>query len=172
MEIRLETPVEDASNLNVGDVVYLSGSVLTMRDRAHMRALEHLERGEELPFDLKNQVVWHCGPIVKNNKVIAAGPTTSGRMDASGAELMEKLGFKLVIGKGGMGLKMQEALKNWNGAYLAQTGGCAALFGQKTSAVEAVYWEDLGMAEAVWKLKIEDFGPLFVAMDAKGNSLY
>lgn len=167
----LKTPMsmDEIRELEVGDVVYLSGRVHTARDEAHRKILDMLKEEEELPFDLNEAVIYHCGPIVlkeeKRWRIISAGPTTSSRMNDLAPDIIEKYEIRAIIGKGGMGEKVREKLFQ-RGAYLAYTGGAALLAASKIKKVLNVYWEDLGMAEAVWELEVQDFGPLIVTMDS------
>src|SRR5512136_1046002 len=93
----------EARKLGVGDRVFLTGELFTMRDIAHVRALEALRSGERLPFSLEERVIYHCGPLVKGERVVSAGPTTSMRMERSEPELIRKSGLRGIVGKGGMG---------------------------------------------------------------------
>ncbi|AFV23047.1 fumarate hydratase [Methanolobus psychrophilus R15] len=175
-EFHLSTPLKksDIDQLSVGDVIYLTGTFLTARDEAHARILEFAERGEELPFDLEGAAIYHCGPLMQQREgeweVIAAGPTTSARMSKMTPHLLEKYNVTALIGKGGMN-NVAGSLKG-KCVYLAFTGGCAALAAENIRKVENVHWQDLGMPEAVWVLKVENFGPLIVGIDAKGNDLF
>jgi fumarate hydratase subunit beta len=176
MEYHLKTPLkkEDIEKLNAGDIVYISGEVLTARDEAHARILEMGEKNEELPFFLEGAVIYHCGPLMQKNengwKVVSAGPTTSGRMSKMTPSLLKSHGVRAIIGKGGM-KDIANVLKN-QCVYLAYTGGCAALAAELIKEVKAVHWLDLGMPEAVWVLRVEEFGPLIVGIDAKGNDIF
>jgi len=172
----LKTPLkkEELLKLKVGDTVYITGEILTARDSAHMRMLEFLERGEELPFNLNGAVIYHCGPIVKKDgeyEVISAGPTTSARMNVSTPKILEKVDCLAIIGKGGMSDEVVKALRG-RGVYLAYPGGAGALAAKSIKKVKKVYWEDLGMPEAIWVFEVENFGPCIVGIDANGNSLY
>ncbi len=172
----LQTPLkkEDLLKLEVGDAVYISGEIITARDAAHMRILEFFERGDEIPFEVNCSVIYHCGPIIKKNhefKVISAGPTTSARMNPMTPKILEKVDCLAIVGKGGMSDEVVEALKG-KGVYLAYPGGAGALAAKAIKKVKAVYWEDLGMPEAVWVFEVENFGPCIVGIDAKGNSIY
>jgi len=162
--------------LQMGDTVYLTGILITARDQAHKRALEFLREGEKLPVNLEGLAVFHCGPIVKGEdgkwKVVAAGPTTSARMEPLEGDFITALGVRLIIGKGGMGPKTSEAMKSFGAAYGAFTGGAAVLAAKMIRGVKGVEWLDLGMPEALWVLEVEDFGPLTVALDSHGNNLY
>ena len=177
MEWHLKTPVskDDILKLNVGDIVYITGTLITSRDEAHLRILEYFEEDKELPFKIEDVVIYHCGPVVMEKDgewiVIAAGPTTSARMNNLTPKILEKVEQMIIIGKGGMSDEVVEALKG-KGVYLAYTGGAGALAAQKIKEVKGVYWEDLGMPEAAWVFEVEDFGPCVVGIDAKGNSLY
>ncbi|MBN1762862.1 MAG: fumarate hydratase C-terminal domain-containing protein [Methanomicrobia archaeon] len=180
MKKKLVTPVreEEIKELRAGDIVYLSGDVYTARDKAHQRILENsgTDTEAELPIP-KGAVLYHCGPLVQRTsagdwEILAAGPTTSSRMDATTPEIIEKLQIRGIVGKGGMSSGTRTALQRYDCVYFAMTGGAAVLAAAHIKAVEAVYWEDLGLAEAVWHLRVEDFGPLVVSMDAHGKSLY
>ncbi len=177
MEFHLKTPVskEDILKLNVGDIVYISGTIVTSRDEAHMRIIELLEEGKDLPFKIEDVVIYHCGPIISEKDgrfvVIAAGPTTSARMNNLTPKILKRVEKMVIIGKGGMSKEVAEALKR-KGVYLAYTGGAGALAAQKIREVKGVYWEDLGMPEAAWVFEVEEFGPCVVGIDAKGNSIY
>ena len=141
--IRLRTPLGDeVLNLRAGDRVELSGMVYTARDEAHLRMQK-----DGVPFDPKGAVIYHCGPVIQGKKVIAAGPTTSARMNELAGFLLDK-GVRAFIGKGGMGATVRKQLEG-RGVYFAFTGGCAALASSHMQ-LKGVYYEDLGMAEAVW----------------------
>ncbi len=175
---RLKTPLstEEVAKLRVGDTVYVSGVVVAARDAAHKRMLEYIERGEKLPVDLRGGVIYHVGPVVRRTErgweVISAGPTTSARMEAFEADVIEKLGVKLVVGKGGMGKRTAEAMKKHVAAYAIFTGGAGVLAAKAIKRVVDVHWLDLGMAEAMWVFEVEDFGPLTVMIDPTGRNYY
>jgi fumarate hydratase subunit beta len=160
----LETPLgEEVLSLHAGDRVTLSGIVYTARDEAHLR----MQR-EGIPFDPHGAVVYHCGPVVAGERVIAAGPTTSARMDDLTGFLLDA-GVRGIIGKGGMGRGVVELLRG-RAVYLAFTGGCAALAASRMQ-LRGVYFPDLGMAEAVWAIGLDRL-PLVVGIDAHGNDLF
>ena len=177
MEYRLKTPLSegDVRRLRVGDIVYLSGVIYTARDAAHRRIIEYVREGKRLPFDLSGGVVYHCGPVVQKKDgewiVLASGPTTSTRMELYEAEVIERLGVRMVIGKGGMGKRTAEACARYGAVYATFTGGAGVLAAQAIKRVIDVYWLDLGIPEAVWVLEVEDFGPLIVAIDSTGRNL-
>ncbi len=176
-EYRFSTPIGDESRkLRIGDILYVTGTVITARDAAHRRALELLNKGEKLPIDFRGLAVYHMGPIVRKVgeewKVFSAGPTTSTRLEAYEAEFLEKTGAKIVIGKGGMGAKTADACKRLGAAYAIYTGGAGALAAKAIKKVKGVEWLDLGSPEALWVLEVEDFGPLTVIIDPEGRNHY
>jgi fumarate hydratase subunit beta len=176
-EYRLKTPLseEDVRKLRAGDIVYLTGVIYTARDAAHRRIMEYLKAGKPLPFDLRNGAIYHCGPVVAKKDgqwiVVAGGPTTSTRMELYEYDVIEKLGVRMVIGKGGMGKKTAEACVKYGAVYVTYTGGAAVLAAQSIKRVIDVHWLDLGIPEAVWVLEVENFGPLVVAIDSTGRNL-
>jgi fumarate hydratase subunit beta len=162
--IQLRTPLGDeVLELRAGDHVELSGIVYTARDEAHLRMQE-----AGIPFDPKGAVIYHCGPVIKDNRVLAAGPTTSARMNSLSGFLLDK-GVRGLIGKGGMGAAVREQLRG-RGVYFAFTGGCAALAASHMT-LKGVFFEDLGMAEAVWAIELDRL-PLVVGIDAHGNDVF
>jgi len=175
---KLKTPISEADvrKLKVNDVIYISGIIFTARDQAHRRALELHKEGEKPPIDMTGLAVFHCGPIVKKEDdkwiVVAAGPTTSTRMDLFEDEFIKNFKVRVVIGKGGMGKKTTDAMKQYGAVYGAFTGGAAVLAAKAVKNVKSVEWFDLGMPEALWIFEVEDFGPLTVAIDAHGNNLF
>ncbi|GAB6136682.1 FumA C-terminus/TtdB family hydratase beta subunit [Thermococcus prieurii] len=170
MAVKLRTPLseEEILKLNAGDVVYLSGEIVTARDSAHRRILS-MQR-EELPFNPEGAVIYHCGPVVRETErgyeIVSAGPTTSARMNRYLDEILG-LGVRGIIGKGGMSVEPFRG----RAVYFAFTGGAGSLAAKSIKRVKAVHWLDLGVPEALWVLEVEDF-PLIVAIDAHGNSLY
>lgn len=176
-EYHFTTPIgEEVRKLRTGDVLFLTGTVVTARDAGHRRALELLNKGEKLPIDLRGLVVYHMGPIVRKVgndwKVYSAGPTTSTRLETYEAEFLEKTGAKVIVGKGGMGAKTAEACKRLGAAYAIYTGGAGALAAKSIKKVKGVEWLDLGTPEALWILAVEDFGPLTVIIDPEGRNHY
>ncbi len=171
MQLRTPLDKEEIGKITTGDLIYLSGNIVTVRDKAHQKAL----REGEFPFDIENGVIFHAGPIVRREndgwKIVAIGPTTSSRMNSLESDFIKKFKISAIIGKGGMNSSVIEAMKG-NCIYLSMTGGCAALAARSVRAVKGVKWLDLGVPEAVWFLKVENLGPLVVGIDLKGNSLY
>lgn len=178
MKIQAETPLSTnfIKNLSLGDEVYLTGEIVTMRDMGCARAVNYKLENKEPPVKLYEAVIYHCGPIVKKVngewKVVAAGPTTSMRMEHLTPQLIKLFKIRMIIGKGGMGLETTSALKKHIGVYCAFTGGAGVAAAKMIKKIVKVEWLDLGVPEALWVFKVENFGPLIVAIDAKGNNLY
>ncbi|MFO8078188.1 MAG: FumA C-terminus/TtdB family hydratase beta subunit [Thermoplasmatota archaeon] len=177
MNIQLKIPVtyEELSELSVGDSVSLSGRLCTVRDEAHHILLKTTHK--KLPLKIDDNAIYHCGPLMKKNnnqwKVISAGPTTSSRMEAFQVDFLKKFPhINVIVGKGNIGEKTKKALKH-RGVYLVYTGGAGALAADQIKKVIDVFWlEELGMAEAVWLFEVKDFGPLIVAIDSHGKSIF
>lgn len=171
MEYKLITPLSqnDVIKLIAGDVVYLNGTIITARDKAHERLLQWSRDDKRTPFDLKGATIYHCGPLMRKKTALAAGPTTSARMNKMTAELLKRFDVRSIIGKGGMNIT--EALRD-KCVYLNYTGGCGVTAAKQIKRVVGNHWKDLGMAESVWILEVEKFGPLIVATDAHGNDMF
>ena len=175
---KLTTPIseEQIRKLKVNDVVYITGTIVTARDQAHKRALQFYKEEKELPINLEGLAVFHCGPIVKKKEdkwtVVAAGPTTSTRMDIFEDEFIKSFKARVIIGKGGMGKRTTDAMEKHGAIYGAFTGGAAVLAAKAIKKVKSVEWLDLGMPEALWIFEAEEFGPLTVAIDSHGNNLF
>ncbi len=178
MDYHLKTPVpeDEIRKLKMGDLVYVTGTVITARDEAHLKALELHEKGENLPVDFKGVGVFHCGPIMKKVDgewtVIAAGPTTSARMEIFQDDFIETFRPAIIIGKGGMGNRTSKACQEYGCVYGAFTGGAALLAARGIKKVREVHWlEELGMPECLWVYDVEDFGPMIVTIDTHGNNM-
>ena len=171
--IKIVPPLQDADieKLHAGDNVLISGVIYTARDAAHKRLIDLVEKGDQLPFDLRGQIIYYVGPApAKPGFVIgSAGPTTSYRMDPYSPKLLE-LGLKGMIGKGSRSDVVRDAIQKYKGVYLAATGGAAALISKCITAVEIIAYEDLG-PEAIRKLTVHEF-PAVVVNDIYGNDLY
>ena len=172
-EIRLKTPLteEQVRSLRVGDIVILDGEIHTGRDALHKYLVDH-----DSPVDLNGGVIYHCGPVMlKDEKgewhVKAAGPTTSAREEPYQADIIRKFGVRAVIGKGGMGRKTLEALKECGAVYLNAVGGAAQYYAECIKRVNGVHFLEFGIPEAMWHLEAEGFAAI-VTMDAHGNSLH
>ncbi|HET7292614.1 MAG TPA: FumA C-terminus/TtdB family hydratase beta subunit [Vicinamibacteria bacterium] len=171
-EVHLTTPLteDQVRSLRVGDVVFLNGPLHTGRDALHHHLLDH-----EAPVDLRGAALYHCGPVaVKHDgrwTVNAAGPTTSIREEPYEADIIRKFGIRAVVGKGGMGPRTLEALKERGAVYLSAIGGAAQYYADCVVEVEGVDFLELGVPEAMWHLNVRDF-PTIVTMDARGASLH
>jgi len=171
----LSTPVrdEDIASLEVGDVIHLSGLLVTCRDVGHRRLVE---LGREIPVDLRGNAIFHAGPIVVKEdggwKIVAIGPTTSMRMERFEKAFIESTGVKIIVGKGGMGADTAEACRVHKALHCVFPGGCAVLAATQVEAIERVEWLDLGMPEALWVCRVKEFGPLIVSIDTKGRNLF
>jgi len=151
--------------LKIGDKVELSGIIFTARDKAHLYLLE--SRFQKL----ENGIIYHCGPIVKDNKVVSAGPTTSERLSLYAPDIIKKYRIKAIIGKGGMDNNTLKAMKEHGCVYLAAIGGAGALIASKIKSIKNIYKKEFGMPEAMYELEVENM-PAIVAMDSKRNSIY
>lgn len=162
-ENHLRTPLsaDDVLALSAGEVVFLSGTVFTARDKAHA-----LIRRVGCPVSMNGAALYHCGPLIKEGRVLSAGPTTSGRLSRYTDEILG-LGVRAIIGKGGL----PAAPFLGRAVYLAYPGGCGAAAARQLK-VSGVYLEDLGMAESLWQLEALEMGPMIVAVDARGGDLY
>jgi len=175
--MNLRAPLDEGAvrKLRLGDEVSLSGPIVIARDEAHMRALELLEKGGPLPDVLDSPVIFHCGPIAVTDgdgtRLLAAGPTTSARMNSLEPRFIRGFNVRAIIGKGGMDRAVSDAMREVGCVYLAMTGGAAALAAKRLRD-PVMHWPDLGMAEAMWSVEADGLGPMIVAMDSDGGSLY
>lgn len=162
---------EDARSLRAGDYVYLTGTIYTARDAAHKRMYEALEKGNALPVDMKNNVIYYMGPSpARDGRAIgSAGPTTASRMDKYAPALLD-LGLKGMIGKGKRSQEVREAIVRNGAVYFAAVGGAGALLSRSITSSEVIAYDDLG-TEAIRKLTVKDF-PVIVVIDSEGNNLY
>lgn len=173
MEKRIATPLTEdkVKDLKAGDSVLVSGIIYTARDAAHKRLIELLDKGEKLPMDVRNSIIYYVGPspAKPGNVIGSAGPTTSYRMDPYAPRLLD-IGLKGMIGKGLRSKDVIDSIKKNKAVYFAAIGGAAALMGKSIKKAEIVAYEDLG-SEAVRRLEVEDL-PLVVVIDSEGNNLY
>ena len=177
-EFHLKTPIppEELKKIKIGDIVYLSGTVITARDEAHLKALEFHKEGKKLPVDFNGGGLFHCGPVMKKDDqdkwiVVAAGPTTSARMEIFQDEFIKTFHPGIIIGKGGMGARTTKACQEETCIYGYFTGGAALLAADRITKVKEVFWlDELGMPECLWVYEVEEFGPLTVTIDThRGN---
>lgn len=173
MEKRITTPLtaEKVKELKAGDTVLISGTIYTARDAAHKRLVELLDKGEKLPIDVKDQIIYYVGPTPAKpgHALGSAGPTTSYRMDPYAPRLLNE-GLKGMIGKGLRSKEVVEAMKKNTAVYFAAIGGAAALIGKAVEKAEIMAYEDLG-SEAIRRLEVKDL-PVVVVIDCEGNNLY
>ncbi len=173
MDKHITAPItKDVSKtLRAGDYVYITGTIYTARDAAHKRMDEALKRGEELPINIKDQVIYYMGPSParEGRPIGSAGPTTASRMDKYAPKLLD-LGQSAMIGKGKRTQEVLDAVKRNGSVYFAAVGGAGALLSKCIKSSEIVAYEDLG-TEAIRKLEVENF-PVIVVADCEGNNLY
>jgi len=176
--IRLVTPLstEAVRKLRVHDIVTLTGTVYTGRDMAHLKINELKEKGETLPEIFEGGVIFHAGPVVKktngNFTIWTIGPTVSMRMEPY-SDLLGGMGVKAIVGKGGMGDNSLQAFEKYGMVYLLAAPGCGVFHARSTKQIKRVHWlEELGVPEAIWVLDVAEWGPLTVAMDSIGNSIF
>lgn len=173
MEKHIMAPMDKktAAELQSGDYVYITGTIYTARDAAHKRMQESLEKGEKLPFDVSNNIIYYMGPSParENRPIGSAGPTTSSRMDKYAPSLLD-LGLRGMIGKGKRTDQVKHAIVRNDAVYFAAVGGAGALLSKTIISSEVIAYDDLG-TEAVRKLCVRNF-PAIVVIDSKGNDLY
>ena len=173
MDRHISAPLkeEDINELKMGDYVYITGTVYVARDAAHKRMMELLDEGKELPFDLKDNIIYYMGPSParEGRPIGSAGPTTASRMDKYAPKLLD-LGLKGMIGKGKRSREVIDAIVRNKCVYFAAVGGAGAIQSKAITSSEIVAYEDLG-AEAIRKLEVKDF-PCIVIVDKDGNNLY
>lgn len=173
MDKYIKAPIskEDALSLTAGDYVYITGTIYTARDAAHLRMNEALDKNEQLPITLENNIIYYMGPSParEGRPIGSAGPTTASRMDKYAPRLLD-LGLKGMIGKGKRSDAVKDAIIRNGAIYFAAVGGAGALLSKSITASEIIAYDDLG-TEAIRKLEVEKF-PAIVVIDSKGNNLY
>lgn len=172
----LTTPIkdEDLKDIKTGDLIYLTGTLVTCRDVAHRRLIE---KGVPLPVDLKGNAIFHAGPIVRDNgnenyEIVSVGPTTSMRMEKFEKEFIAETGVKVIVGKGGMGKNTEEGCREHKALHVVFPAGNAVLAATKVERIKEVHWKDLGMPESLWVCEVKEFGPLIVSIDTEGNNVF
>ena len=173
MDKHIATPIteEVTRDLKAGDYVYLTGTMYVARDAAHKRMIEALDRGEELPIDIKDATIYYMGPSParEGRQIGSAGPTTASRMDKYAPRLLD-LGLKGMIGKGKGSKEVADAIVRNGAVYFAAVGGAGALLSKSITSSEVIAYDDLG-TEAIRRLTVNNF-PVIVVIDAQGNNLY
>ena len=169
--IKAPFSAEDVADLRAGDYVYLTGTIYTARDAAHKRMYEALQRGEKLPLDVTDNVIYYMGPSParEGRPIGSAGPTTANRMDKYAPTLLD-LGLKGMVGKGKRSPEVKAAIVRNGAVYFAAVGGAGALLSKSIVESEVIAYDDLG-TEAIRKLRVERF-PVIVVIDSQGNNLY
>ena len=172
----LTTPIapEDLADIKIGDVIYLTGHIVTCRDVSHRRVVQE---GRELPLDIRGGAILHAGPIIrktgeKSFEMVSVGPTTSMRMEKFEHEFIAKTGVRLIVGKGGMGEGTMSGCKEFGAIHCVFPAGCAVVAATQVEEIESADWTELGMPETLWKCRVKEFGPLIVSIDAHGNNLF
>ena len=172
----LTTPIsaEDLEGLQIGDIIYLNGSMTTCRDVAHRRLVEG---GRELPVNVKDAAIYHAGPIVRslgNNRfqMVSVGATTSMRMEKFEKEFVKQTGVKVIIGKGGMGRDTEYACRNYKAIHCVFPAGNAVVAASEVEEILDAQWCELGMPETLWHCRVKEFGPLIVSIDTEGRNLF
>ena len=172
----LTTPIkaEDLADIKIGDVIYLTGHIVTCRDVPHRRVVQE---GRELPLDIAGGAILHAGPIIrktgeKSFEMVSVGPTTSMRMEKFEREFIAKTGVRLIVGKGGMGEGTMSGCKEFGAIHCVFPAGCAVVAATQVEEIESADWTELGMPETLWKCRVKEFGPLIVSIDAHGNNLF
>jgi len=175
-KLSLPLTKDDVLSLHAGDMVLISGRIITGRDKLHKYLVNEKPSQKQIPVDLEGTILYHCGPVVtktsKGYEIVAGGPTTSMRVEMYEPEIIRTYGIRGVMGKGGMGSQTMLALKKYGCVYLQTIGGAAVYLAERVKRVAGVWkLEEFGMAEAMWILDVEDF-PAIVTMDAYGKSLH
>lgn len=173
MDKHINAPISDetAASLRAGDYLYITGTIYTARDAAHKRMAEALAKGEKLPIDMKNNIIYYMGPSParEGRPIGSAGPTTASRMDKYAPDLLD-LGLKGMIGKGKRTQAVKDAIIRNKAVYFAAVGGAGAILSKCIKKSDVIAYDDLG-TEAIRKLEVENF-PVVVVMDCEGNNLY
>ena len=173
MDKKIQAPIsnEDANSLRAGDYVYITGTIYTARDAAHKRMYEALEKNQQLPIEMANNIIYYMGPSParEGRPIGSAGPTTASRMDKYAPKLLD-LGLKGMIGKGKRSQAVRDAIVRNGSVYFAAIGGAGAILSKCIEKSEVIAYDDLG-TEAIRKLYVEDF-PVIVVIDSEGNNLY
>ncbi|WP_316670832.1 L(+)-tartrate dehydratase subunit beta [uncultured Propionibacterium sp.] len=178
MSTTLTTPIgaQDLADIRVGDVIHLSGRLVTCRDVAHRRLVEE---HRALPVDVRDGAILHAGPIVRPSttarsgfEMVSVGPTTSMRMEKFEYEFIKRTGVRLIVGKGGMGPGTVTGCQEFGALHCVFPAGNAVIAATEVEEIEDAQWRDLGMPETLWVNRVRDFGPLIVSIDAHGNNLF
>ncbi|SDG67185.1 L(+)-tartrate dehydratase beta subunit [Selenomonas sp. WCT3] len=172
----LTTPIkaEDLEDIQVGDVIYLTGKLTTCRDVAHRRVIEEKR---PLPVDIKDGAILHAGPIIRplgedKYEMVTVGPTTSMRMEKFEEAFIKETGVRLIIGKGGMGDGTMRGCRDYKAIHCVFPAGCAVVAATCVEEIIDAQWKDLGMPETLWTSQVKEFGPLIVSIDTHGRNIF
>ena len=171
----LTTPIkaEDLQDIRVGDVIYLTGTLVTCRDVCHRRLIE-LKR--PIPYDLNGKAIFHAGPIVRKNgdkwEMVSVGPTTSMRMEKFEYEFIKTTGVRVIVGKGGMRENTERGCKEFGAIHCVFPAGNAVVAAKEVEKIGEAQWKDLGMPETLWHCHVKEFGPLIVSIDSYGRNYF
>lgn len=174
--IELPLSAEDVASLTAGELVLINGRLITGRDRVHKYLVEQKPGRTDVPFDLAGSIVYHCGPIVTKKdgeyKIVAAGPTTSMRVEMYEADVIKAFTLRGIMGKGGMGENTRAALKECGAVYFHAAGGAAVYLADRIAHVRGSWLlDEFGPTEAMWQLEVRNF-PAVVTMDSRGNDIH
>lgn len=158
--VKINVPFKNENEISIlkeGDKVLLSGTIFTARDQAHLRLCQIIENGEKLPFEVKNSIIYYCGPTPKapGKNIGSCGPTTSSRMDKFSPTLLEA-GVKGMIGKGARSEEVTKSIRKNKAIYFIAPSGCGAYLSERVSSCKVIAFEDLG-PEAIYEIEIKDF---------------
>ena len=172
----LTTPVsaEDLRDIHIGEIIYLDGSLTTCRDVAHRRVVEE---GRKLPVDVRNNAIFHAGPIIRplsddKFEMVSVGPTTSMRMEKFEYDFVKATGVRVIVGKGGMKEKTQHACREFGAIHCVFPAGNAVVAAVEVEEIVQAEWRDLGMPETLWHCRVREFGPLIVSIDSEGHNYF
>lgn len=172
----LITPISaaDIKDLRIGDTIYIEGNIVTGRDSVHERVTRD---GRDMPVNIRDGVLIHAGPIVKDNgdgryEMLACGPTTSMRMESFEYDFIKKTGVRILIGKGAMKENTEAGCKEFGAIHCVFPAGSAVVAAECVEEIESADWLDLGMPEGVFKCRVKEFGPLFVTIDTEGRNFF
>ena len=165
---------DDVRSLKIGDTIYIEGHIVTGRDSVHERVTGE---GRDMPVDIKDGVLIHAGPIVRDKgeghyEMLACGPTTSMRMEHFEYDFIRKTGVRILIGKGAMGENTEAGCREFGAIHCVFPAGSAVVAANCVEDIESADWLDLGMPEGVFNCRVKEFGPLFVTIDTEGRNFF
>lgn len=172
----LVTPIssEDLKDIQIGEIIYLTGDLTTCRDVAHRRVVEE---GRKIPVDVRNAAILHAGPIIRSlgdekYEMVSVGPTTSMRMEKFEYDFVKATGVRVIVGKGGMKENTERACREFGAIHCVFPAGNAVVAATEVEEIVEAKWKDLGMPETLWHSRVREFGPLIVSIDARGRNYF